>query len=101
MGEVYRARDRVPGRDAAVKVLTARLSSDPAFRGRFEREARAVVMVRRGLAAGDRDSALTWLEHSCENRASQGVALAVYPFLDPPREEPRFRESLRKSGLER
>jgi len=45
MGEVYRARDRVLGREVAVKVLTARLSSDPGFRGRFEREARAVAAL--------------------------------------------------------
>jgi len=60
-----------------------------------------VVMVCRNLALGDHDSALTWLEHSYEHRASYCVALAVYAFLDPLRDEPRFRELLRKSGLER
>jgi len=42
MGEVYRARDTRLGRDVAIKVLPAHLSSDPSRRERFEREARAV-----------------------------------------------------------
>jgi len=42
MGEVYRARDTRLGRDVAIKVLPQHLSSDPARRERFEREARAV-----------------------------------------------------------
>src|SRR6516225_5640462 len=42
MGEVYRARDTRLGRDVAVKVLPANLSSDPALRQRLEREAKAV-----------------------------------------------------------
>ena len=42
MGEVYRARDTRLGRDVAVKVLPANLSSEPALRQRLEREAKAV-----------------------------------------------------------
>src|SRR5256885_1057842 len=42
MGEVYRARDTRLGRDVAIKVLPAELSSSAALRERFEREARAI-----------------------------------------------------------
>jgi hypothetical protein len=42
MGEVYRARDARLGRDVAVKVLPASLSSRPEVRARFEREAKTV-----------------------------------------------------------
>ena len=42
MGEVYRARDSRLGREVAVKVLPASLSSSPESRARFEREAKTV-----------------------------------------------------------
>ena len=42
MGEVYRARDTRLGRDVAVKVLPAHLSSNPELKQRMEREARAI-----------------------------------------------------------
>jgi len=41
MGEVYRGRDTRLGRDVALKVIAPRLAGDPAFRRRFELEARA------------------------------------------------------------
>ena len=41
MGEVYRGRDTRLGRDVALKVIAPRLAGDPAFRHRFELEARA------------------------------------------------------------
>lgn len=42
MGEVYRARDTRLGRDVAIKVLPAHLSTDPDLKQRMEREARAI-----------------------------------------------------------
>jgi serine/threonine protein kinase len=45
MGEVYRARDARLGRDVAIKVLPAALSSDPERLDRFEQEARAAATL--------------------------------------------------------
>jgi serine/threonine protein kinase len=45
MGEVYRARDTKLGREVAIKVLPAALSSDAARLRRFEAEARATAAL--------------------------------------------------------
>src|SRR5215510_7528578 len=45
MGEVYRAKDTRLGRDVAVKVLPAHMSSSPELRQRLEREARTISQL--------------------------------------------------------
>ena len=52
MGEVWRARDRVLGREVAVKVLRAEYADDATFRTRFEGEARhAAALHHPGIAS--------------------------------------------------
>jgi serine/threonine-protein kinase len=46
MATVWRGRDRRLNREVAVKVLSDRLASDPAFRSRFEREAMHVASLK-------------------------------------------------------
>ena len=45
MGEVYKARDTRLERSVAIKVLPSHLSSNPALRERFEREARTISSI--------------------------------------------------------
>ena len=45
MGEVYKARDLRLHRDVAIKVMAPHVAADPAMRGRFETEARAVAAL--------------------------------------------------------
>jgi eukaryotic-like serine/threonine-protein kinase len=45
MGEVYRARDAILGRDVALKVLSPAIMNDPERQARFEREARLLAVL--------------------------------------------------------
>jgi Tol biopolymer transport system component len=45
MGEVYKARDTRLDRTVAIKILSSITASDPAYRARFEREAKAVAAL--------------------------------------------------------
>ncbi len=45
MGEVYRARDTMLGRDVAIKILSPTLVGDASGQVRFEREARSLAAL--------------------------------------------------------
>lgn len=45
MSRVYRGTDTRLERAVAIKVMDSRLAADPSFRGRFEREARAIARI--------------------------------------------------------
>jgi TolB-like protein/tetratricopeptide (TPR) repeat protein len=71
MGEVYRGRDPRLGRDVALKLIAPGLADDPAFRRRFEIEARAasalnhpsiVTIYDIGQSEGRSWIAMEWVE---------------------------------------
>ncbi|WP_433370176.1 protein kinase domain-containing protein [Streptosporangium sp. CA-115845] len=70
MGEVWRARDELLGREVAVKLLRAHVAEDPAFRRRFRSEAR--------IAAGLSDPGIAQVFDYAE---SDGVAYLVMELV--------------------
>ncbi|HET7904677.1 MAG TPA: protein kinase [Candidatus Eisenbacteria bacterium] len=69
-------------------------------------EARAHRVISAwGLAAlhaslGDADHAFRWLETAMAERATGLIFLRVHPRLDPIRSDPRYREVLKRTGLD-
>jgi serine/threonine protein kinase/Tol biopolymer transport system component len=82
MGEVYRARDTMLGRDVALKILTHAASADPMSQSRFEREARAVAALSHlnilaiysfGYESGVAYAAMEWLDgHTLREELANG-----------------------------
>ena len=84
MGEVYKGRDTRLDRTVAIKVLHESLSSDPQFRLRFDREARAISQLTHphvctlydiGEQAGTAFLVMEFLEgETLADRLSRGVS---------------------------
>src|SRR4030095_5932672 len=71
MGEVYKARDTRLDRLVAIKVVPADLASDPEFRQRFDREAKAISQLNH--------------PHICtlhDVGEDQGIAYLVLEYLE-------------------
>lgn len=51
------------------------------------------------MALGERDEALVWLEKDIAERSSWPVVYAVVPELDELRDDPRFKEMLKRLNL--
>ncbi len=52
-------------------------------------------------ALGEKDEAFFWLERAYRERDGQLFRLKIYPPSDPLRDDPRFKDLLRRIGLER
>jgi tetratricopeptide (TPR) repeat protein len=58
-----------------------------------------VPIAGMGAALGDMDRAFTWLDKALDERAPDLYLLAVDPFLDSLRADPRFESRLGRMGL--
>jgi len=80
MGEVYKARDTRLDRTIAIKVLAAHLAGDPAFRERFEREARVISQLDHPHICA---FWLLELGRGILSRFTFDAAVASYPIWSP------------------
>ena len=78
MGEVYRARDTRLDRTVAIKVLPEHLASDPQFRERFDREARAISQLDHPHICALYDVG----EQAPSTGSEQAVAYLVMQYLE-------------------
>ena len=90
MAVVFRARDSVLGRPAALKVLSPALAADQAFRVRFLRESRAVASVEEPhiipvYGAGDADGVLYIATKFVSGGDLADVLQRAGGALEPPR----------------
>jgi hypothetical protein len=58
----------------------------------------AVALVYAAL--GDKDSAFLWLEKAYEDKSSFMTTLKYWTVFDPLRSDPRFKDLLRRVGLQ-
>ena len=84
MGEVYKARDTRLDRIVAIKVLPAELAGDPAFRERFDREARAISALNHPHICTLYD-----VGRQDPSTSSGGTPTLLVTFDDPARPSPR------------
>jgi hypothetical protein len=52
-------------------------------------------------ALGEKDEAFYWLERAYQERTGMLYLLKVHPLADPLRDDPRFKDLLRRIGLEK
>jgi len=60
----------------------------------------AAAFVNAYLGVDDRDQAFVWLEHAYQEQSNILQHLKVHPYFDPLREDPRFKDLLRRVGLD-
>jgi TolB-like protein/DNA-binding winged helix-turn-helix (wHTH) protein len=59
----------------------------------------SIVVVQAYVGVGNNDQALVWLEKAYAEHSNGLTALRVDPIYDPLRNDPRFRDILRRAGL--
>jgi TolB-like protein/tetratricopeptide (TPR) repeat protein len=60
----------------------------------------AAAFVNAYLGLGDNEQAFTWLEQAYKEQSNIVQFLKVHPFFDPIRADPRFKDLLRRTGLQ-
>ncbi len=60
-----------------------------------------IITAYECLALGEKDEAMKWLEKAFVEEEPRLVDLKVSPFFDPLRSDPRFKDLLRRIGLEK
>jgi TolB-like protein/DNA-binding winged helix-turn-helix (wHTH) protein/Tfp pilus assembly protein PilF len=60
----------------------------------------AGAFVQAYLALDDRDQTFVWLEKAYQERSNILQFIKVHPFFDPLRDDPRFKDLVRRVGLE-
>ncbi len=104
----------------AISLAPTRTESQAALAGTYARmgkanEARKILRRLQGLppkqfvspmsfvgvycALGDKDLALQWLEKAIDQHDASVSDISSLPFLDPLRDDPRFKNLLRRLGL--
>jgi TolB-like protein/Tfp pilus assembly protein PilF len=60
----------------------------------------AAAFVNGYLGLGDNEQAFVWLEEAYKEQSNILVSVKVHPFFDPIRGDPRFRDLVRRVGLQ-
>jgi TolB-like protein/Tfp pilus assembly protein PilF len=60
----------------------------------------AAAFVNAYLGLGDHNEALAWLERAYQEQSQILQFLKVHPYFDPLRDDPRFKDLLRRVGLD-
>jgi TolB-like protein/DNA-binding winged helix-turn-helix (wHTH) protein/tetratricopeptide (TPR) repeat protein len=60
----------------------------------------AGAFINPHLALGDYDEAFVWFERAYQEQSNILQFLRVHPFFDPVRDDPRFKDLLRRVGLD-
>lgn len=59
----------------------------------------AAVFVNAYLGLGDKEQAFAWMERAYQEQSMILQYLKVHPFFDPVRDDPRFKDLVRRVGL--
>jgi TolB-like protein/Tfp pilus assembly protein PilF len=60
----------------------------------------AAAFVNGYLGLGENDQAFPWLEQAYKEQSNILLSIKVHPFFDPIRADPRFKDLVRRTGLE-
>jgi len=59
----------------------------------------AAALILAYLGLGEYDQAFLWLQEAYKEQSNILQFLKVHPFFDPVRDDPRFKDLLRRIGL--